>query len=470
MPSPEERLSLRSVFFGSNDAGHSRTKESVYLGGMMKTSRRKYTRQELEDKPHEELIEIILAQQAPRKTSGNSSCPPSFDQKPNEEVHPKWGGKPGHPGRAKVRSAPDKVMKVPLERCPDCQSSLSHQSEVETTAHQTVEVEIVTRTVEYQRVRKYCSHCGKMVTAPVPEEMPSGRFAPEVEALTSYFHFRHHIPQQRLLEVLKDVFGVAMSKGKLNTILTAPPAQIQAFYETLAQQLATQEVLGVDETGYRVCKHTHWLWVFQNAHLTFFTLEPSRGSRVLEAVLGKVFEGTLVSDFFSAYNRIQARKQKCNAHLLRELKYILEKEPELDYAARLLQLVLDAKALADERRNYLPPADQTEVTHLKQRRKALLQEPLPETSDSRRIQKRLLKYQEDIFRFLEDETVPFDNNGAERDIRSAVIHRKVSACFRSEKGPETFAQVLSFIQTGRKNGQNIFQRLVDAYRIKPAPT
>ena len=155
---------------------------------------------------------------------------------------------------------------------------------------------------------------------------------------------------------------------------------------------------------------------------------------------------------------------------MRELKYILEKEPEPDYAARLLQLVLDAKALADERKNYLPPAYQTEVAHLKQRREALLQEPLPETSDSRRIQKRLCKYQDDIFRFLEDETVPFDNNGAERDIRGAVIHRKVSACFRSEKGPKAFAQSFSFIQTERKNGQNIFRRLVDAYRIKPAPT
>jgi len=464
------RIELTFSFFERNDAGHSRARKRVYLGGMMKKRRKQYTRQELESKSQEELIEIILAQQAPRKTSGNSSCPPSLDQKSNEAFDPKWGGKPGHPGRGKVRSTPDKVVKVSLDRCPACQRSLSHHPEVETTAHQTVEVEIVTRTVEYQRVRKYCPRCGKRVTAPAPEEMPSGRFAPEVEALSSYFHFRHHIPQQRLLEVLRDVFGVSMSKGKLNTILTAPPAQIQAFYETLAQQLATQEVLGVDETGYRVCKHTHWLWVFQNAHLTFFTLEPSRGSRVLQAVLGKVFEGTLVSDFFSAYNRIQARKQKCNAHLLRELKYILEKEPELDYAARLLQLILDAKTLAEQRKNYLPLAYQTGVTRLKLRREALLQEPLPQSSDSRRIQKRLRKYQEDIFRFLEDETVPFDNNGAEREIRGAVIHRKVSACFRSEKGPKAFAQLTSFLQTSRKRGQNIFQRLVEAYRINPAPT
>ena len=59
--------------------------------------------------------------------------------------------------------------------------------------------------------------------------------------------------------------------------------------------------------------------------------------------------------------------------------------------------------------------------------------------------------------------MPFDNNQAERDFRIAKIKQKVSGCFRSDTGAESFATIQSIIQTIRKHNTNIFDELVKVF-------
>jgi len=55
-----------------------------------------------------------------------------------------------------------------------------------------------------------------------------------------------------------------------------------------------------------------------------------------------------------------------------------------------------------------------------------------EDADFRRLSKRLERYRDAIFTFLDHEDVPSDNNQAERPIRPAVLMRKNSCCNRSD--------------------------------------
>ena len=58
-----------------------------------------------------------------------------------------------------------------------------------------------------------------------------------------------------------------------------------------------------------------------------FLIDHSRSRAVLARALGVTFAGTLVSDFYAAYNRLGCRKQRCLAHLLRELAQLREQLP-----------------------------------------------------------------------------------------------------------------------------------------------
>ena len=92
--------------------------------------------------------------------------------------------------------------------------------------------------------------------------------------------------------------------------------------------------------------------------------------------------------------------------------------------------------------------------------------PLPERVPGRRgrlkkgkIRCLLERFQDckaDILRFATDWRVPYTNNAAEQAIRFARVKEKVSGCFRTEKGAEQFARVLSFISTAVRHGISSF--------------
>ncbi len=85
-----------------------------------------------------------------------------------------------------------------------------------------------------------------------------------------------------------------------------------------------------------------------------------------------------------------------------------------------------------------------------------------EDPHSRRLVKRLRRHQYDLFTFLDQAGVPFDNNHAERSIRPAVILRKNSYGNRSQRGTDCQAVLMSVFRTLKQRGHDPIQTVVQA--------
>ena len=80
----------------------------------------------------------------------------------------------------------------------------------------------------------------------------------------------------------------------------------------------------MDETGWRVGGQSAWLHVWVSEQATCYVVAPQRSADVLEEVIGLDWDGPLVHDGYSSYDRFRsAIPQQCLGHVLRRARELL---------------------------------------------------------------------------------------------------------------------------------------------------
>jgi hypothetical protein len=185
---------------------------------------------------------------------------------------------------------------------------------------------------------------------------------------------------------------------------------------------------------------------------------------VLQKFFTEAFDGVLITDFWAAYNSVDAAdRQKCIPHLLRELEKVDLRNDSAEwqaFAKKLRRLLRDGMRLR-KRPDFTPERYQSRIDRLNRRVGELSREEHAD-DDTRRLTKRLRRYGEYLFTFLDYPYVPADNNFGERQIRPAVILRKNSQSNRSDRGAATQAVLMSVYRTLKLRGLNPTRTIADA--------
>jgi len=287
--------------------------------------------------------------------------------------------------------------------------------------------------------------------------------------LTCYGRAHLGISLGKTRDLLHDFFGLTVSRAGLLGHLRWGGALFEPVVEELLERLRDSPVVQGDETGWRINGQTAWAWCFRDPKLAIFLIERRRNRDVITRVLGESFAGTLVSDFYAAYNGLACAKQRCLVHLLRELAKLREEIPwqsVRSFIEPLIRLLQDAIQLAKEREQHSPAAFAAARAAIVSRFDGLLLNCHSGNRDCLRIWKRLFKHCDELFTFLHDPQVPADNNGCERDIRSLAAARNDGGVHRAEWSAAAFARIKSVIVTGLKNGWRFIHYGLDAVRAK----
>jgi transposase len=426
--------------------------------------------------------------------SSNSGKPPSSDglkKEPRvrslrEPSGKKPGGQKGHKGETLRQVAePDSVVDHFPSSCKTCCAGVTPAMSAGHSARQVFDLPeprplVVT---EHRAHDCVCADCGAHTRASFPDGVNAPvQYGPRIAAFVIYLLHYQLLPENRLAELIADLFGVRLVTATIARMSRNCAARLQDFVATVRDLVAGAAVKHMDETGFRVGGKTQWLHVACTAWLTFYRVCARRGS-LLAGV-----KGIVVHDHWKPYYTMTGVLHAlCNAHHLRELKALIDIEKE-DWARKMQRLLCracHAVNLARERGSPLKPR----LIALIERRYDVFvaeglafheaQSPLrPDDAPQGRKRRgrkarrtghnlllRLAERRQDVLRFLANPHVPFTNNETERAGRMMKVKQKISGGFRSLEGAADFAVIRSFISTAKKQGWNVIQALTRDPRI-----
>ncbi len=419
-------------------------------------------------------IERLKAQQ--RTDSLSSSLPPSTDlikksEKPKDSIGDiqegkrKSGGQPGHPGR--TRKGFGRVDRYEILRpqvCPHCGTQEFAGEPVAVQVQQVAQlVERPIEIVEYQRHSCQCAHCGQGTTAAWPDSIVPGQdLGVSLQALLVWLGNYGHLSYEKQQELLKEIGDIDVGVGTLQATNTRLYEAVTPTVNELREWVQMQPHVHVDETPWPVLGVKEWLWVTAGQEFCLFHAGDTRSRAELEKQLGDSFNGVLSSDDFNVYNGYPVKaQQKCLAHLRRHFKKVIKlghgNNPVLGQA--FLDLIDEAFA---QHRQWRDTQDETAYRtwafEFKSRVSQSLQQWMKKAGyEAGKLLRSLRDKAEQWWYFLDHPQVPPDNNRAERDLRLAVTKRKVSGGSRSLTRFAQTADLLSVIQTCRRQGQSVIE-------------
>jgi transposase len=423
-----------------------------------------------------------------RKNSRNSSKPPSGDgfgkktKSLRSKSERKTGGQPEHPGSTlEWSNEVDIVIEHKVQQCQDCGSSLEEYPSQNVVARQVYDIPpIILNVTEHRAEIKSCPHCGFENQAEFPAEVNNlVQYGSKLKSIMVYLMDGQLLPFKRTCEVLNDILGTKVSEGTLYNTRTQCFNNLELITSNIQSSILASNVVHFDETGLCINGKLWWLHVACTEGLTYYFVHSKRGQVAMDEMdVLPQFEGKAIHDGWPSYADYSCEHFLCNAHHLRELRFIWENY-EQSWAIQMSLLLCTIKRQVDEAQENGQKCLPLDVLGVFEARyQAILEQgyaanpimaPPPDNirkkrgrvkqSPPRNLLDRL-KSQSPVLGFMYDFEVPFDNNQAERDIRMMKLKQKISGTFRSSDGAEIFCRIRGYISTLKKQGCNVLDALI----------
>jgi len=414
------------------------------------------------------ILEEKIAQL--EKNSNNSSKPPSSDiVKPLKVIRRlgrkrKRGGQHGHRKFSRQPFESEQVDEVVEYELRD-KDAVGLKPLDEWFVIQQIELpEKMYKVIEH-RARKYLEPVtGKIHIAPMPDEIrKAGLLGADITAAVAFMKGGCHMSYTTIQQFFKELFELDISRGMLCKVAQKVSQSLQPAYEQLSERLPHESQVGVDETGHHDEGKLHWTWCFDTPDYSLFRIDASRGSGVLEKMLGKDFAGLVCADYWGAYRKYArlfcVRVQYCMAHLIREVRFLAEHSVKklsrwgnllLEWLKKLFKTLHHRDKLTA--RGFIRSMERIKEGFLSRMRRP------PDHALAKKLARRFKgKAAEDYFRFLTEPKVEPTNNGTERQIRPVVIDRRITHGTRGDTGMRWCERIWTILATCKKQNRNVFE-------------
>jgi transposase len=418
------------------------------------------------------------------QNSSNSHKPPSSDMfkpnpKPAFEVADKdkkpIGGQKGHQGKTlSMVGIPDKKELIAPLKCSCCGKDLK-DTVLNKTGIKKQDFDIprkVNFTVTEYEIG-YVECCGVKHYGNFPENIKATtQYGNNIRSLVVYLSVENNLSMKKIVSFLKTQYNLSMNVGTVRNILKSTMSIFELQTEQIKASLSKCKLVHLDETSVNINSKNHWVHNVSTDKFTYLYVNESRGAKAHHSAAGykPPVEQYIVHDCWKTYFTEYENNPHvlCNAHIIRELKSLIENDNR-KWASNMLALLYDLYNQTKNGTIKIILKNHWIKKFKKICNQANKEEPLftksgrqgkTKQTRGRNLLIRLIKEQEAILRFAFEENIPFTNNQAERDIRPIKVKLKMATNFRSGGGAEAFLCIKSVFSTITKNGLNILDSIL----------
>lgn len=386
-----------------------------------------------------------------------SSAIPFYEKEDTTHRHKPSGQKEGHVGISrKTPGKIDRTEELTLKASGCCQAPVKR---LLAKPKSRVVIHLVLGRVEntrYLKPRYICTCCGRETQSQPPNVLPNARFDIGFMILLSVLSVGMNLPFGKIKELLKFLWGLEVSEATISNSLTKLGNFLGPAYEKLKRDIRKEFVKYNDETGWRILGKGNWLWDFIGSKTAFYTIERSRGKKVVRKILGTKSDTVNVTDGYRAYDVHKSRKQKCWAHILRRFKKEVHfpfknNREKRDFRKLENSLKLIFKRAKENKKKFGVSVASREKYEKKLDR--ILAKKY-KGMNTEKILTTVRNQRDELFTFLEFEEVQPTNNTAEQGLKAPIVKRKISYQSRSLKHAQNYAMQLSIHKTAELRGQN----------------
>lgn len=390
----------------------------------------------------------------------NPHTPPSKDERSKEKVkakkHGKPGRSPGHEGTTRPQPAPDRTERVEINKCPHCDAKLGEPVKVERDIVEEIPEPQPAEVICYETLHYCCKRCGKRIVSTHPDKPKSGRFGANAQTKITLMKYNSRLPHRKVVDILENEFSFNLVPATVWNTTKSVAGHLKPSYDGIVKSLRDSPYIHIDETGFRVNGEKWWLWVFTTDEATVFALRKSRGAKVVREILGRSYKGIIISDGLKSYATYTDRRQRCWAHILRELEELAKKDVR---AKALYQEVLKLYRTVTEAVGKDPPSGVRKLIHKEAKAKLEWLLAAKRRGKLGEFVKKMRVASGSLFTFVLHPGVEPTNNRAERALRENIVLRKIIGTLRNGGGAEVHEIITSMLATWKQRGENPYKVL-----------
>ena len=325
-------------------------------------------------------------------------------------------------------------------------------------------IKIITDNIEYLIERFYSPSEGKTYEAKLPDSV-DGEFDTELYAYIHHLYFECRVPEEKIWMALTNA-GIAISSGQISNILTKKMQEAfsQERKDILEVGMNCTNYFHIDDTGARHKGINHYTQVICTALFSVFFITRKKNRDAIKEILGldpeEVIKKILISDDARQFWLVAIYQALCWIHEIRHYKKL---SPFLQCnQKRLHDFLTELWSFYDQLDEYRNNPSEKQKGILTQQFDNLFSTETGYNDLDKRIALTREKKSK-LLLVLDFPEIPLHNNPAEIAIREFVIKRKISYGTRSEDGKIAWENMMTILDTCRKNGVSFLEYVKDIF-------